>query len=373
MGGVFVYSIRYIKLNIITTILAFVSLFFSVYIFDPQYILSANSWTIKDFIIPVLTAYIGYALARTAKDRAIFRDVNFVYFIAVTYGVIQQICFYMEKLGEVLPWDASYLSSVLMKPNNFLQPGGLLRFFGTMNSFVEYQVTILFLGAFLWLNREKIKPSKLLFLNMSLMFVFLLLSLERSPLMMGLILMLFWKFKDLITNSKKLLNYTLASAFVSLLIILSGDFLASNSLTSGAYQRIYNVITFDLADDSAVRERINVQWKQALELARKNYFGIGPGRLSPATKEINPEGYVGPHNNFLAIYLAYGFLGFFLFAMLLGLGIWYFSYLNDEYRYFGYGMILAFASMAMFNMPYIGKQGIVFFFDLWILNRSKAL
>jgi len=368
---VFIYSIIYIKPNILTVFWAIVPLFFSVYIADPRYILSANLLTIKDFIIPILCTYIGYALSKTTNTEVIFQDINLLYFFALSYGILQEMSFYTGNLAQVLPWDANYLSTFLDMPSNVLQPGGLLRFFGTMNSFVEFQIVIVFLGAFLWLNREKMKNNKLLYLNIIMMFAFISLALERSPIMMGIILLLFWKLKAIITNYKILFYYILAIGVICLLIIINLDFINSNPLIFGAYHRLYNAITLNLKNDAAVDERIHVQWKQSLELARDNYFGIGPGRLSPSAEKIYPMGYVGPHNNFLAIYLAYGLLGLLLFVILLLLGVWHLSHIEDNYRFFGYGMIVAFASMAMFNMPFIGKQGIIFFYIFGYLCSQK--
>ena len=368
---VFYYSIKDIRLNTITLTWAIVGLFLIAYIADPAYILLANVLTIKDFIIPILSFYIGYVLSKSPQNKVVFNDINILYFITIFYAIVQEISFYSGKLGEVLPWDAEYLSSILKGPNNFLQPGGLLRFFGTMNSFVEFQIVSLFLGTFLWLNREKIKTKKLLKLNMILMVIFLSLALERSPIVMGVVLLLVWNIKNLVINYKVLLRYVFVSSVVIILLLVNIDFLKSNHLTTGAYQRLYNAITLNLRNDQAIQERVNEPWKQALKLARENYFGIGPGRLSPSAKNIYPKGYIGPHNNFLAVYLAYGLVGLLLFLILLLLGMWRLSYIKDDYRFFGYGMILAYASMAMFNMPYIGKQGICFFLIFGFLCGQK--
>ena len=58
----------------------------------------------------------------------------------------------------------------------------------------------------------------------------------------------------------------------------------------------------------------------------------------------------------------------FVFCFLLLLSGWRLSYIDTNYRYFGYGIIMAFIAMAMFNMPYIGKQGIIYFMVLGFLD-----
>lgn len=368
----FVYSLKFIKWNPINLVLFCLSIIFIAYISDPRTLFKANIFTIKDFIIPILSAFLGYALSKSSQKKYIFDDINKFYFLFIFYGIFQQICFYTGNLERFLPWDAYYVQNIIAAgPSNILQPGGLLRFFGTMNSFVEFQVATIFLGAFLWLDKEKTRKGTLLYLNIILAIIFMVLSLERSPIMMGVILIFVWQVNRFLTNPKVFFGSILIIGIISLLVVFNQNFLKTTPLTAGAYQRFYNVLTFNLKNDAAVSERGNVQWKQAFELAKVNLFGIGPGRLSPGAADILGNLYVGPHNNFLAIYLAYGMVGFILFISLLLLGIWQFTFLKENYQFFGYGLITAFIAMGMFNLPFAGKQGIIFFMIFGFINGQE--
>ena len=282
----------------------------------------------------------------------------------ILYGVVQQILFYAGGLGlleEYLPWDAAYVADILStgKHGNLFQ-GSLLRFFGVMNSFVEYQVATVFLAALLWLNLDVVKRRGVVYADLVLAGLFLVLSLERSPTLMFIILLLVWQWPKL---SRLLIRFPYIVLITFLVAVLLAGIIyqifSDHPLLAPAIERMANAITLSFGRDEAISTRMETQWATALSLIPGSFFGIGPGRVSPAASEYS--GYLAPHNNYFTYYLGYGMLGLAIFlGILVHLG-YRFVKLKYPFSNFGLGMLLSFSLMAIFNVPFIGKQGIVFF------------
>ncbi|KHD08599.1 hypothetical protein PN36_02710 [Candidatus Thiomargarita nelsonii] len=363
-----IYSLKYLKWDKTNLLLLLVIMYFFVYLFDIRSPITANIFTIKDFLIPLASFYIGFILIRyTHKAIDI---INLLIFPFLIYGLIQEISFYVFTLEQFLPWDAAYIQSLNEAgPHNFFQ-GRLLRFFGPMNSFVEFQVLTIFILSWLVLNKKFIMRKKLLQINLILGISVILLTLERSPIFIAIIMIFFWKLKYIITNIGSFFKAISILTFIIVLIFLNRSFLENHPMTSTAYYRLYDVVTLNLFQDAAVIERTESQWDNALQLAYDNHFGIGLGRMSPSAKT---DDYIAPHNNFLAYYLAYGLIGFLIFCSFLLYCAWNLFIVNKEYGYFGIGLIASSSAMAMFNMPFSGKQGIIIFMILGFLMANIVL
>lgn len=357
----FTVSAKYSKNNSFLIVLASV-FYFSLYILDPRIEVSYNLLSIKDVLIPMLSIFIGGFIFKRITNS--FDILNKIFFIFILYGVIQEIAFYTLSLSSILPWDFNYIQEI--NYGNFFQEP-LLRFFGTMNSFVEYQVVAVFLGLFLLLIKNRIIDKITLFLNFTLLIIFLILSMDRSPIMMFLVTIFIWAI-SFMRNKFFLFKLSILSIIIAIVLFLNLEFLEQNQYTGGAFIRIVNVVTFNLDNDPSVKERENVQWKLALDLAKSNPNGIGVGRVTPSSDIKN---YVGPHNNYLLLCLGYGYMGLFLFIISILFLIIRLFKTKKYYRYFGFGMISAFLLMAYFNLPFTGKQGIVFFIIIGFLISQK--
>ncbi len=363
------YSFKYVKWNYLAIIQLIVVCIFAVFALDPRYQLALNILSLKDIVLPFLCFFIGYRFRHFRISMV--NLLNDFYFLFIVYGVVQQISFYSGNLDLVLPWDARYLEDELSRGPVNLYQGGLLRFWGTLNAFVEYQVLVVFIIALLWLNAKEVKRRKLLIINSILSIVFLVLSLERSPILMMIILVCVWKARAIQNNiSRAILFLLFSSTCLFAFTSFATPYLESNMIVSYAFERITNVLTFNFSKDDAIRSRNEVEWRDSIDLAEKKYFGIGPGRVSPAASHGN--GYLAPHNNFLLYYLGYGIIGLSLFTILL---LAYFRYLfklkNLDKRYFGFGLMLSFILMALFNLPFLGRPGILFFLIMSSLFQKK--
>jgi len=361
----FIQSIKYAQKKVFLFIILII-LFFIFFIFDPRNAMIYNLISIKEVIIPLLSILIGYKYLNENEDS--FNIINYLYLIFITYGVVQEITFFASDLAKILPWDYRYIQDILQEKiaTNIFQ-GPLLRFFGTMNSFVEYQVLSVYLCLLLILNKDKIKNKLILKLNVILLIIFLIMCLERSPILMFLITLIIWKIPFI--NLQKLIKIALWFIVLMILLLNNIELIKNNPYFSTAFERLENVITFNISKDEAIQEREEGNWKEAINLAISNPFGIGIGRIVGADGRKN---YVAPHNSFLFFYLGYGFWGFILFLISIMILVINMLKLEKKYKYFGIGMILSFLMMGWFNLPFTGKQGIIFYLVMgYLLNIKK--
>ena len=171
-------------------------IFFTINIFNITYCnLASNFASTKDIIVPFFISFVALYF-RNQIDKLI-NYINKLFIVFISYGVIQEIVWYkFNSLSNLLPWDDSYIQEMLEQGvENVFQTGGLLRFFGVMNAFVEYQIVAIVLISFLYLYRYKIRNKVLYYVNFFLCSCFLIFSLERSPIIMFLIIMFFLNYK----------------------------------------------------------------------------------------------------------------------------------------------------------------------------------
>lgn len=342
----------------------FIITVFLIFVLDPRYYFVANLSSIKDFIVPFLAFFVGKMAYN--NNKKILNTLNYFFFVFSLYGVLQQVTFYTFTISTYFPWDWNYILKSKEIIGNFFQ-GNLVRFFGTMNAFVEYQVTISFLGMFLFANKNLINNKQVLKLSLGFMLLFLILSFERSPIAMLIIFSLVWKRGKFFQKINY--RYILIVIFVSVVLFIYTDI---QNVSKIGMERLENVFTLNFSRDEAIQVRVQENWKEAFDLATVNPFGIAPGRVSPGAYMLKE--YVGPHNNLLGYYLAYGFFGFFLVVFYFISIIKFFNKGDGDSKNFIQGLFISFLSMAFFNMPFIGKQGIVFFFLIgWYISKSYLL
>ncbi|MBI5529690.1 MAG: O-antigen ligase family protein [Deltaproteobacteria bacterium] len=333
---------------------------FAVYVFDPRSRFSYNAMSIRDSVIPVLCLFVGVRVA--AHGGRMVRFLNWMFLLFVGYGIAQELAFYSGSLGSILPWDAAWLQKMEEGGIWNIYQGPILRFFGVMNTFSEYQNYVAIVSTFLWFNAGMIKGvgRLVLLLNVLLAILFLGLSMERSPIALFLIVLGIWHVRHLGKKSARLLVCVVAGIAVVAAMLLSGlGELEIDPRLSVAYKRLENVLTLNLAKDEAVQERLEKEWRTAADLASEHYLGIGPGRVTQSAKDY--ERYVAPHNNFLMIFLAYGVVGLLLFGLLLVLILYQTTGLRSSLTYYSFGVTVGYCLLAIFNVPLTLKSGILYF------------
>ncbi len=370
LGLIFFDAIRHRPPNRILYLSLGLMVLFGLYILDPRTAFSRNVYTLKDTIAPLAGLSIGFLFAR---NRAMLLNaLNPLYLLFVGYAVVQQIAFYTLNFANWLPWDDAYVTRLLDDgaASNLYQ-GGLLRFFGPMNSFMEGQVFVVVLGLALALFRDDLRRRRLFVVNMFLALTFLVLALERSAILMAVIVLAVW----LLPIVARRLKYVAAALFlVPVCVVLIGIFAESyireDPALSYAYDRLESAVTLDFSGDDALRERVESNWQQAAHIAKTEYFGIGPGRVTPSSRSA-PD-YIGPHNNYLLYHLAYGVLGLIGFVVLIVQALESFRIGRATVRYFGFGLIGAYCLMAWFNLPFASRNGTMFFVLLGLLLAVSA-
>lgn len=343
-------------------------IYWGMFIIDPRGNSVDNIYAFKLNVVSLLALFITLYMPSRAKGYLNF--LNVLFFPFIFYGFAQEVIFLwlgrMQGLMRYMPWEVKFITDITTYGGitNLWQPGGLLRFFGTMNSFIEYQVASVCLLFFLWFNYSNLKNKKILIVNAILLFAFQSLAIERSPILFLIIFLFVWKLPTLIHYAlKNILVILLLSVFIIAIFSFSViDF--SNPLIAGAIERLSAVATLDFQRDEAVTVRTDVFWKWGYEAALENPLGVGPGEAL-STYRV--------HNNFLRWTLAYGWFGMFLFILILLLIILDFSRMKFTQRFFGYGLVISYVALGFFNEPFSGKLGILFFFIAGgVLHQARA-
>lgn len=368
-GVLFLTSVRSVRLDIVTITNLFLIFLFTVYVFDARFSFSANVLSIKDFVIPLLCYFIGYRMS--LYRREVVNLINVLFLPFVLYGLLQAGAFFTGRLDSVLPWDSAWILQLKSEGVTNLYQETLLRFFGVMNAFFEYQAYIVIIISFLWANVALIKNKGILFSNFIFSFIFIILALERTPILMFIILLPFtvYNYLSIKRSLYGILLFIMVLGAISFHIFIAED--KNNDIFSDAYHRLTNVFLLDFDADDSTAERKDILWKTSSELALTHVSGIGPGRVSPAAQHY--EDAVQPHNNYLVYWLAYGFWGLVFMLLFLLLLFVKFILLDHNIKYFGIGLLICFCMLAMFNLPFAGKVGILFFLiSGFILNTQNA-
>lgn len=345
-------------------------------IFHPSTPIKANIMSIKDFILPMVSLWIPISLIKDKKE--VINVVNYFFLIFVCYGVFQEFAFYfyggMTGLEKYLPWDYNFINrelTTLGGARNLFR-GSLLRFSGPMNSFIEGQVFVAILLPILFKCRKFLANNFVFKLNIILGFGFLALSLERTPIFMLVIILIIWNIPKVL-RFKFILYAPIVVFLVTTISLVSYNKFKNNEIVATSIRSIARIATFQFKEDPAVKLRMEVQWKQSMQLAKTSLWGLGPARISPSAKKMI-DNYFGPHNNFFAYYLGYGFVGLCLFLLLLMTVVFYASKCKSNTNWFVWGILAAYVACAIFNLPFCGKNGILFFFTVgFVLSAEKLI
>lgn len=363
-----VFLMKRYRNNWLSFITLLTAIYWGIFIIDPRGTSVDNIYAFKLNVVSLLALFITLYMPPNARGYLNF--LNLMFFPFMFYGVVQEAVFMwlgrMQGLMAYMPWEVKFITDITTYGgiSNLFQPGGLLRFFGTMNSFIEYQVASVCLLFLLWLNYPLLKRKKLFIVNSILLIAFQALAIERSPIMFLIIFLFVWKLPTLIHYAlKNILVILLVVVFVVALLSFSViDF--TNPLIAGAIERLSAVATLDFQRDEAVTVRTDVFWKWGYEAVLENPLGVGPGEAL-STYRV--------HNNFLRWTLAYGWFGMSLFLIILFLITLDFMRLKLSQRFFGYGLLASYVALGFFNEPFSGKLGILFFFIVGcILNQARA-
>ena len=364
----FIYSISFKQWHALTYVIVAIALYFSIFIFDYRTDIITNIKALKDFVMPLLSFTVGCNLVY--KLPLFVNFINKIYFPFILYGIIQEICFFTDTMKVILPWDAHWIAQLKEEGANNLYQGFILRFFGTMNAFQEYQLVVVVMVFFLWGNIKYIKNTRLFVFNCVMALIFNLVAFERTPLLMMVLLFVSINFASVRTRIVRLLGIVILAALIICTLKFSNlDFiLRENPVWGDAYGRLINIVLLDFEADSSIADRKNILWEKSKVLAYDHIGGLGPGYVSPASQ--SQHGAIQPHNNYLVYWLGYGLFGLLIMIAFLYLLAIQFSRLHNPYKNLGFGLLFSFAAFAVFYLPFVGKSGILFFLVAGFLANS---
>lgn len=336
---------------------------------DPRNGSSAALATLYVFGLPVIAHFSGVYLS--ARRRSWAPWVFHLILVAMAYGVAQAILFLTGDLANVLPWDAKWVADAQESGVSNLYQAALLRFFGTMNSFFEFQLITSILVPYTWLLHRNhpdvisVRPVVILTL---LHAVFLLLALERTPIIVAAIMYssLLRRPRDLRSLGRQLPAVVILG--VAAFIMGPRMIQAQESINYHALDRLTDVITLDFASDSSIATRVDSIWISYWRLFSENFWlGIGSGRLSDDSLGLAQA---QPHNGYLAYGLAFGALTLLMLFAYLFAAVSHGKSSTDR-RFLG-ALIVAYSLVAIFDVPWMGKTGVAFFLLVGVLLPSPT-
>jgi O-antigen ligase len=363
-GVLLIFTCFRIGWNALAIVTAAACAFFLIFVFDPRAQVVYNLLALKDFVLPVACLLLGMRLL-DGTPRGLDM-LNWLYLPFIGYGVLQEQIFLSGDFATALPWDDAWVKKMIEDHIWNIYQGPILRFFGAMNAYNEYQIFVAVICVFLWQRAGVIRNRILLVLNMGLSLFFLGVSLERAPIVMMIVVLAVWRGGLLLRSAPKTAFAILASVLLLLGVVAAGmTELEISPKFQVAYQRLENVLTMRFGEDEALQSRQDTEWREAIDEAREHPMGIGPARVAPSASEYDL--YIGPHNNYLLLFMAYGILGVAVVGVLLVMIIRQCLMLEISSLYFSMGLTISYLLMAIFNIPFHGKTGVLYFLITGIL------
>lgn len=367
------YKILPLMIRELILIVLIYILFSLIYILHPGEPTLANILATKDFVLPVTFIFMGLLISIIKFVKI----SNYLLLIMLLYANLQEILFLSGKLSQYLPWDFIFLQG---NPNFF--EGGILRYFGTLDSFFDFQVRIYLFLILLLVYKNKsiiLRKEKCVFYSNILFIIFLTaLKPEASPLGMFFIILCTYGLFFILKIIKDFKVKKLLVKQILLLLILGifcssivGFMLNHFSGYEVSYQKILNISTGRIMDIQSAQQRW-VNWEKGLEAANKTVFGYGPARASMAAQRLISD-YIGPHDNFIALYLSYGIIGVGLFIFLLIYLVYLSIYdlILDHKSFLFIGILIAFIVVSKFNLAFIGYNGALFWIIIGMMIKEK--
>lgn len=332
----------------------------------------AGAFVVKDFVLPMAAFLVGKIIF--LQSGFFLNSLNLLFAPYIIYGVAQITLIHLNVVGFVLPWDIEFVTQNVQEISrlNYFR-GHMLRPFGTMNSFVEFQIAAVILLSLLWLHKKQLQYGKLFNLNFVLTMIFMVLSLERSAVGMLFILLLIWKHRLIFGTLKRMLAIcaVVSVLVVGVVFVDSAYKPESNPLYGEQYKTVKNILTLNFEEDEALRGRQEVMWNEAIEMFLDSPLGIGVERLSTS---LNRTNIILPHNGFIAQSLAFGYAGgIALIMFIIVMWVTCSRLKEDEYRFYGYAFLVGFSLMAIVNMPFISRLGVLFFMiSGWLCGKYES-
>jgi hypothetical protein len=343
--------------------LSFISIFF------PTNSITIGLGGFERNILPNMMILFLLADIVTEKSQilSLVKTLLVVGLISLIYGIGQYF-------AGIYHWELDWFQQIAFKDGfaGWLTIGlrGIeFRLFSIFYSYMDFFFTNILIYALIIAFKNSFDGiwCKLRTIYLILFYAVLILSLERMPLVMALIVTLVLHYLGRSARQKRKIIWM---GLVSAGIIYSALLLATPLLNSMGAAKLVRLA--ELANPfkaSSINDRVQTKWGPAIETIKSNPIGVGIGfgsqtKASGEAKESN--NYVQPHNELIQKALETSFVGAILYLLLLIYLFKDFKIISKfEYsdRLFGYAMIagtIAFWICGLVNLPFSGTSGLVY-------------
>lgn len=289
-------------------------------------------------------------------------------------GLISLIYGIGQYFAGIYPWELDWFQQIAFKDSfaGWLTIGlrGIeFRLFSIFYSYMDFFFTNILIYALIIAFNNTFDGiwRKLRTIYLILFYVVLILSLERMPLVMALIVTIVLNYLRRSARQKRKIIWL---GIISVGVFYGSLWLATPILNStGALKLVRLAELANPFKASSINDRVQTKWGPALETIKSNPFGVGIGfgSQTKASREAEESNnYVQPHNELVQKVLETGFVGGILYLLLL---IYLFrdfkivSKFEDIERLFGYAMIagtIAFWICGLVNLPFSGTSGLLY-------------
>jgi O-antigen ligase len=316
--------------------------------------------SLKDVAFPLLAFFAGSLAAREGSLEA----WNRLFLPFVLYGLLQEAAFFTDTLDTLLPWDAEHIEVQIDNGVGNLYQDWLLRFFGPMNAFWEFQVLVTIVPFWLLANRDRVENRLLLALNLVASVAVIGLMLERTPVLTAVLAM---ALPVLLRKGQLRLKTFAIGSVITLVIAAAAIFMlrASDEIPGldDAVDRFVNMVTLQVSQDESMAIRF-VSWLQAFEAFLSSpWIGIGPDTVLPGT-ELTAAAHFVPESAYLFFLAAYGIVGMAIVSLIcvaLVARVWPPMRISRPHAFIA-GLFVIYAMLGVFHNPLLGKLGVFLLF-----------
>lgn len=278
-----------------------------------------------------------------------------------------------QFFAGLYPWEIKWMSDIVVSQSTsgWLTIGlrGIeFRLFSTFYNYMDFTFVnvIVFALALSYKNYAKPLWSKLRIIYIVSWSLVLILSLERMPLIMSMVILFVHIYLNSTNRKRKYLRIT---AIITTLVLIFGLQLAKPVFVNTGADKLVRLA--ELANPlaaSSIQDRVERKWQPTFEIITANLLGvgIGYGSQTKASAIAEDSGYlIEPHNEILQKTMETGLVGGTLFLLLL---ISIFSdsralLKENKTKRFAVAMIgitISFWVCGMVNLPFSGASGLLY-------------
>ncbi len=312
------------------------------------------------------------------------RDLRKLVNSLLVLGLISCLYTFGQFYLGIYPWEKDWFLQVAFKEttSGWLTVGlrGLeFRVFSIFYGYMDFAFTnvLIFAVALAYRADWNARWRRVRWAYFIAWFAVLLLSLERMPLVMSLVVMAAIYYFRSSPNRRKVVVWSAIAGFIIIFVAINaaGPYLRSTG--AAKYIRLAELANPFTAGSIGIRSEQN--WGPTIDVVKSNLLGIGMGFGSQTkfSNAVKTDLQMGPHNELLQKALETGLIGSLVY-LLLWLSVFrdarQLSKGKDPPRRFAHGIMavtLAFWLCSMVNLPFSGSSGLAYWFMAGVVIALK--